>query len=68
MSRTLRLERKIDAIAKAWTDLSAEARAEATQRLEWVQKRAKAIGWGYGDYVDDVVSALQTPAGSEKAS
>ena|SRR5688572_18216318 len=62
------LERKIDAIAKAWTDLSAEARAEATQRLEWVQKRAKAIGWGYGDYVDDVVSALQTLAGSEKAS
>ena len=62
------LERKLDAIAKAWTDLSAEARAEATKRLEWIRDRAKAIGWGYGGYVDDVVSALQTPAGSEKAS
>jgi hypothetical protein len=62
------LERKLDAIAKTWTDLSAEARAEATKRLEWIQKRAKAIGWGYGDYVDDIVSALPTLAGSKKAS
>ena len=62
------LERKLDAIAKAWTDLSAEARAEATKRLEWIRERAKAIGWGYGDYVDDVVSALRTAACSKKAS
>jgi hypothetical protein len=52
------LENKLDAIAKSWRTLPAEARAKAATRLASVQQRAKQIGWGFGDYVDDVVSRL----------
>jgi hypothetical protein len=52
------LENKLDAIAKSWRTLPAEARAKASTRLASVQQRAKQIGWGFGDYVDDVVSRL----------
>jgi hypothetical protein len=52
------LENKIDAVAKSWRTLAAEARATTATRLAWVQKRSKAIGWGFGDYVDDVVARL----------
>ena len=62
------LERKLDAIAKAWADLSAEARAEAATRLDWVRKRAKVVGWGYGDYVEDVVAALVNGGTSKSGS
>src|SRR6267142_15210 len=48
------LENKLDAIAKSWRTLPAEARTKAATRLAWVQQRAKQIGWGFGDYVDDV--------------
>jgi hypothetical protein len=53
------LERKLDAIAKSWPDLSPNARGDAAKRLDCVRKRAQNIGWGYGDYVDDVVSGLK---------
>jgi hypothetical protein len=52
------LENKLDAIAKSWRTLPAEARAKAATRLASVQQRAKQIGWGFGDYVDDVVNRL----------
>jgi len=53
------LENKVDAVAKSWPTLSAEERTKALGRLDWVSKRATAIGWGYGDYVGDVVARLQ---------
>ena len=53
------LENKVDAVAKAWPALSGEERTRVSARLNWVRKRAQAIGWGYGDYVDDVVERLQ---------
>ena len=52
------LENKLDAIAKSWRTLPAEARAKAAARLAWVQRRAQQIGWGFGDYVDEVVARL----------
>ena len=39
------LENKLDAIAKSWRTLPAEARAKAATRLAWVQRRAQQIGW-----------------------
>ena len=53
------LENKVDAVAKSWPALPAEARTKALGRLDWVSKRATAVGWGYGDYVDDVVARLR---------
>jgi hypothetical protein len=60
------LERKLDAIAKSWSDLSADARENAAKRLDWVRTRAQSIGWGYGDYVADVVTGLQRSHGNTK--
>jgi hypothetical protein len=60
------LERKLDAIAKSWSDLSADARKDKAKRLDWVRTRAQSIGWGYGDYVADVVTALQRSHGNTK--
>jgi hypothetical protein len=56
------LENKLDGIAKWWRTLPAEARAKAATRLGWVQQRAKQIGWGFGDHVDDVVARLNAAA------
>ncbi len=61
------LENKIDAVVKYWPRLSLAAQAEAANRLAAVRERAKAIGWGYGDYVDDVVAGLQA-ASTRKAA
>ena len=52
------LERKLDAVAKSWQDLSPGIRNEAAKRLERIRRRAQKIGWGYCDYVDDVVTTL----------
>jgi hypothetical protein len=57
------LERKLDAVAKSWPDLPPDARKDAAERLDWVRRRAQKIGWGYGDYVTDVVAALRLPNG-----
>jgi hypothetical protein len=54
------LENKVNAVAKSWSALPADVQASAWARLDWVRKRAKAIGWGYGDYVDDVVASLES--------
>jgi hypothetical protein len=60
------LERKLDAVAKSWPDLSSDVRKDAATRLEWVRSRAQKIGWGYCDYVDDVVTALLRSNGNTK--
>ncbi|MGH9387165.1 MAG: hypothetical protein ACRD2N_23085 [Vicinamibacterales bacterium] len=52
------LENKIDAVVKCWPRLPPTAQAQAASRLASVRERAKAIGWGYGDYVDNVVTGL----------
>jgi len=58
------LEKKLDAVAKLWPDLPPQARGDAAKRLDWVRKRARNIGWGYGDYVDDVVTTLGYSTGN----
>jgi len=60
------LENKVDDVAKSWPALPAEARTKALVRLEWVQKRAKDIGWGYGDHVDDVVGRLRISTAAKR--
>ena len=57
------LERKLDAVAKSWPDLPPDARAQAGKRLDLVRDRAQHIGWGYGDYVADIVGTLRTSNG-----
>jgi hypothetical protein len=59
------LESKVDAVAKSWSALPADVQTKASARLDWVRKRAQAIGWGYGDYVDDVFGRLQI-SGADK--
>jgi hypothetical protein len=54
------LETKVNAVTKSWSALPAEVQASAVARLDGVRRRAKAIGWGYGDYVDDVVARLDS--------
>ena len=53
------LENKIAAILKYWPRLLPTTQAQTASRLASVGERAKVIGWGYGDYVDDVVAGLQ---------
>ena len=62
------LENKLDAVAKAWPALSGEERTRASTRLDWVRKRAQAIGWGYGDHVDEIVERLQTSRTQKRVS
>jgi hypothetical protein len=61
------LERKLESVAKLWPELPAQARTGAAQRLDWIRKRAAQIGWGYGDYVADVVAALGDSSETAKA-
>src|SRR5437773_3112542 len=58
------LENKLDAVAELWPTLSADVRRKAIERLKSVQARSKAIGWGYCDYVDDIVARLNVPGGA----
>ncbi len=53
------LEHKLDAVAKSWPDLSPAAQVAMAKRLAGMRARAQNIGWGYGDYVDDVVARLK---------
>ena len=53
------LETKVAAIMKSLGALSSEERTSATARLVRVRNRAQDIGWGYGDYLSDVVARLQ---------
>ena len=56
------LEKRLDAIVKAFDALPAPERANARARLDRIQARARHIGWGFGDAVDQVVHALDAPA------
>ena len=62
------LENKLDAVAKEWPTLQSAARAKVAPRLAWVQQRAKAIGWGFCDYVDKVVARLNDGGGVGRGS
>ena len=53
------LENKLDAITKSWRELSPTTQVAMATRLARVQTRAQQIGWGFGDYVDDVVARLR---------
>jgi hypothetical protein len=55
------LETKVAAIVKSLGALSSEERTSATARLVRVRNRAQDIGWGYGDYLSDVVAGLHPP-------
>ena len=57
------LENKLKAIVKALQELPPTVQARAVARLTHVRDRAKDIGWGYGDFVDDVVRSLERHAG-----
>jgi len=50
---------KLNSIAEAFDQLPASVRSATLARLVRVRNRGKSIGWGYGDYLDDVVSALE---------
>ena len=56
------LERKLDAIADTFDDLPRDDRATVLRRLSRVRDRAQNIGWGYGDYVGDVVARIERRA------
>jgi hypothetical protein len=56
------LERKLDAIAAVFDDLPPNDQAKALRRLSRVRSRAHNIGWGYGDYVADVVQRIERRA------
>lgn len=56
------LEKRLGAIVKAFETLPAPERASARARLERIQARAKHIGWGLCDAVDEVVQALDARA------
>lgn len=62
------LENKVDGVAQSWPALPAEARTKSLGRLDWVSKRAQAIGWGYSDYVDDVVARLRDTDAKNRGS
>ena len=54
------LENKLDAVVKSWREISPTTQVAMARRLARVQARAKQIGWGFGDYVDEVVTRLKT--------
>ncbi len=55
------LEKRLEAVVKAFDTLPASARANVRARLERIQARARDIGWGFGDAVDEAVHALDGP-------
>ena len=57
------LENKLKAIVKALQELPPTGQARAVARLTHVRDQARDIGWGYGDFVDDVVRSLERRPG-----
>jgi hypothetical protein len=53
------LERKLDAIEDMFDELPPKDQATVLRRLSRVRHRAQDIGWGYGDYVDDVMARIE---------
>ena len=56
------LQVRLDAVAKAFDTLPADARAKVRARLGRIQVRAQAVGWGFSDAVDELVHALDARA------
>ena len=53
------LENKVDGVVGLLEALPPDVRAAATARLVAIRDRGKNIGWGYGDYLAEVVAPLQ---------
>ena len=56
------LQIRLDAVAKEFDTLPAEMRANVRARLGRIQMRARDVGWGFGDAVDELVQALDVRA------
>ena len=56
------LQIRLDAVAKEFDTLPADARAKVRARLGRIQVRAQDVGWGFSDAVDEVLHALDARA------
>ena len=56
------LQIRLDAVAKAFDSLPVDIGATVRARLGRIQVRARAVGWGWSDAVDEVVHALDARA------
>ena len=56
------LQVRLDAVAKQFDTFPAEMRANVRARLGRIQMRARDVGWGFGDAVDELVQALDVRA------
>jgi hypothetical protein len=56
------LQIRLDAVAKEFDSMPTDARAKVRARLGRIQGRAQAVGWGWGDSVDEAVHALDVRA------
>ena len=56
------LQIRLDAVAKEFDTLPAQIRANVRARLCRIQMRARDVGWGFGDAVDELVQALDARA------
>jgi hypothetical protein len=56
------LQIRLDAVAKEFASLPADVRAKVRARLGHIQTRARAVGWGWSDAVDETVHALDARA------
>ena len=53
---------RLDAVVKQFETLPADVRARVRARLGRIQVRARDVGWGFGDAVDEVLHALDARA------
>jgi hypothetical protein len=56
------LQIRLDAVAKEFDTLPPEVRANVRARLGRIQVRARNVGWGFGDAVDELLNALEARA------
>ena len=56
------LQIRLDTVAKEFDSLPADIRATVRARLGRIQMRARAVGWGWCDSVDEVVHVLDARA------
>lgn len=49
---------RLKAVAHAFDDLPEAARNNTIVRLEHIRSRARHVGWGYGDFVDEIATTL----------
>ena len=65
------LERTLDEIDDAFAELSPEWRRHAADRLQEIAFEAESIGWGYGDYAQEIAGrankALSSAAGANRS-